>query len=96
MTARWPTAADLLTATADRRGDRRPSASPADIQRAATLEASIYARVEPGPAPRLADPPPLQSRIDPAISQRSRRGRGQAEPELGRGMGRPNAKRSST
>jgi hypothetical protein len=66
VSARWtPTQGDLLAATARTAAMiADPSASHADIQRAATLEASIYARVEPGPCDRLADPPPLESRID--------------------------------
>jgi len=66
VSARWqPTQADLLAATARTAAMiADPSASHADIQRAAALEARIYARVEPGPCDRLIDPPPLESRID--------------------------------
>jgi hypothetical protein len=66
VSARWqPTQADLLAATARTATViADPSASHADIQRAAALEARIYARIEPGPCDRLADPPPIESRID--------------------------------
>ncbi len=66
MTARWqPTQADLLAVTARTAAVLAdPSASHADVQRAAEQEARIYARIEPGPDDRLIDPPPLESRID--------------------------------
>jgi hypothetical protein len=67
MTARWaPTQAELLAASARTTAAiaARPSASPADVQRAVELEEALYAELEPGPCDRLADPPPIESRVD--------------------------------
>ena len=67
MTARWtPTQGELLEASARTAAAiaARPSVSPADVERAAELEATLYAEIEPGPCDRLTDPPPLQSQID--------------------------------
>jgi hypothetical protein len=64
VSARWqPTQAELLAASA-RTATAMASASPADRERAAELEAALYAEIEPGPCDRLADPPPSRSRID--------------------------------
>jgi hypothetical protein len=60
-----PTRADLDAATARTAAAMAdPSASTADRERAAELEETLYARLEPGPCDRLADPPPLESRVD--------------------------------
>lgn len=66
MSARWtPTQAELLAASARTAAAiADPSAPPADVQRAAELEAALYAQIEPGPCDRPADPPPVESRID--------------------------------
>jgi hypothetical protein len=65
VTARaWrPTQAELLEASA-RTAAVMASAPPADREYAAELEEKLYAQIEPGPCDRLADPPPLKSRID--------------------------------
>lgn len=67
MSARaWlPAKADLDAATARTAAALTdPSASPADVERAAELEEALYSQIEPGPCDRLADPPPIESRID--------------------------------
>jgi hypothetical protein len=66
MTARWaPTQAELLAASArTATAIADPAASPADRERTAELEEALYAQIEPGPCDRLADPPPLESRVD--------------------------------
>jgi hypothetical protein len=65
MTARrWlPTQAELLGASA-RTAAAMATAPPADRERAAEMEAALYAEIEPGPCDRLSDPPPLESKID--------------------------------
>ena len=64
MTARWlPTQAELLEASA-RTAAAMAGAPPADRERAAELEAALYAEIEPGPCDRLADLAPIESRID--------------------------------
>ena len=66
MSTTWqPTQADLLAASARTAAAiADPSASGADVQRAAELEERLYARLEAGPCDRPGDPPPLRSRID--------------------------------
>ena len=66
MSARWaPTQAELLSASARTAAAiADPGASRADRERAAELEEKLYAQIEPGPCDRLADPPPLESRVD--------------------------------
>jgi hypothetical protein len=60
-----PTRADLDAATARTAAVLAdPSACPAARERAAELEEALYAQLEPGPCDRLADPPPLESRVD--------------------------------
>jgi len=66
VSARWqPTQADLQAASAATAAAlAAPKASRVDVELAAELEEALYAEVEPGPCDRLADPPPIESRID--------------------------------
>ena len=66
MSTTWqPTQAELLAASARTAAAiADPSASGADVERAAELEEALYAQIEAGPCDRPGDPPPLRSRID--------------------------------
>ena len=66
MSTTWqPTQADLLAASARTAATiADPSASHADVERAAELEERLYAQIEAGPCDRPSDPSPLRSQVD--------------------------------
>lgn len=83
MSAAWqPTQAELLAASARTAAViADPSASGADVERAAELEEALYAELEAGPCDRPSDPPPLRSRIDYTPEIDSEAAEAQAELE---------------